>query len=88
MIDANHKDSAVTIVEHKSRHAVMAEVSNKTCELVSSAVVDKLQPLAARVKTLTVEDGKELARNAYINQQLQRIAYLARPFASWELGSN
>ena len=54
VIGANHKWAIVTMVERKSGYAVMAKVTNKTSALVSSAIVDKLRPLAARVKTLTV----------------------------------
>jgi IS30 family transposase len=50
--------------------------------------VDKLQPLAARVKTLTFDNGKEFAGHTYIDEQLQSTAYFGRPFASWERGSN
>ena len=88
VIGASHKGAVVTMVERKSGYAVMAKVEKKTSELVSSAIVDKLQPLAARVKTLTFDNGKEFAGHAYIDQQLQSTAYFARPFASWERGSN
>jgi IS30 family transposase len=87
VIGANHKGAVVTMVERKSGYAVMAKVSNKTCELVSSAIVDKLQPLEAWVKT-TFDNGKEFAAHAHIDEQLQRTTYFARPFASWERGSN
>jgi IS30 family transposase len=88
VIGASHKGAVVTMVERKSGYAVMAKVTNKTSALVSSAIVDKLQPLAARVKTLTFDNGKEFAGHAHIDQQLQSTAYFARPFASWERGSN
>ena len=81
VIGANHKGAVVTMVERKSGYAVMAKVTNKTSALVSSAIVDKLQPLAARVKTLTFDNGKEFAGHAYIDEQLQSTAYFARPFA-------
>ena len=82
------KGAVVTMVERKSGYAVMAKVEKKRSELVSSAIVDKLQPLAARVKTLTFDNGKEFAVHTHIDQQLQSTAYFARPFASWERGSN
>ena len=88
VIGASHKGAVVTMVERKSGYAVMANVEKKTSELVSSAIVDKLQPMAARVKTLTFDNGKEFAGHAHIDQQLQSTAYFARPFASWERGSN
>jgi IS30 family transposase len=40
------------------------------------------------VKTLTFDNGKEFAGHDYIDQHLQSTAYFARPFASWERGSN
>ena len=70
------------MVERKSGYAVMAKVEKKTSELVSSAIVDKLKPMAAKVKTLTFDNGKEFAGHAYIDQQLQSTAYFARPFTS------
>ena len=74
MMGTNHKGAVVTMVERKGGYAVMAKVSNKTSELVGSAIVDRLQTLAARVKPLTFDNGKEFARHAYINEQLQSTA--------------
>lgn len=88
VIGASHKGAVVTMVERKSGYAVMAKVSNKTSAAVGSAIVGELQPLAARVKTLTIDNGKEFAGHAYIDEKLQSTAYFARPFASWERGSN
>jgi IS30 family transposase len=88
VIGASHKGAVVTMVERKSGYAVMTKVEKKTSELVSSAIVYKLQPLAARVKTLTFDNGKEFAGHVQIDQQLQSTGYFARPFASWERGSN
>jgi len=88
VIGANHKGAVVTMVERKSGYGVIAKVTNKTSELVSSAIVDKLKPMAVRVKTLTFDNGKEFAAHAHIDAQLQSTTYFARPFASWERGSN
>lgn len=63
-------------------------MSNKNSELVNSAKVSNLKPFAIRVKTLTYDNGKEFAAHGLIDQQLNRTTYFARPFASWERGSN
>ncbi len=78
----------MTMVESKSGYAVMAKVSNKTSAAISSAIVGKLQPLAARVKTLTPDNGKGFSRHTYIDEKLQSTAYFDRPFASWQGGIN
>jgi IS30 family transposase len=59
VIGASHKGDVVTMAERKNGCAVMAKVEKKTSEFVSSALVDKLQPMAARVKALTFDNGKE-----------------------------
>jgi IS30 family transposase len=45
VIGANHKDAVVTMFERKSGYGFIAKVTNKTSELVSSAIVDKLKPM-------------------------------------------
>jgi transposase, IS30 family len=77
------------LIPHLQRNgSLYFQLVHRLGELTRSAIVDKLQPLAARVKTLTFENGKEFIGHAYIDQQLQRTAYFARPFTSWERGSN
>ena len=83
MVGDSHKGAVVTMVERKSGYGVMVEVTNKTSELVISAIVDMLKSMSARVKTLTFEYGKEFSANAHIDEQRQSTTYLARPFASW-----
>lgn len=88
VIGANHKQAIVTVVERKSGYAVMAKVSNKTADLVGAAIIEALKPLKARVKTLTYDNGKEFSGHARIDEALGSTGYFARPFASWERGSN
>jgi len=84
VIGASHKGVVVTMVERKSGYAVLEKVVNKTSELFSSAILSNLQPLAARFKTLTYDNGKEFAGHSLIDQEPNGMAY----FASWERGSN
>jgi IS30 family transposase len=82
VIDAKHKGAIVKMVERKSGYAFMTKALNKTSDLVRSAILNKLKPLAARLKTLTNDNGKEFAENGQIDEQLQSTTYFARPFAS------
>jgi IS30 family transposase len=41
-----------------------------------------------RDKTPTYENGKEFAGHSLIDQELNITAYFARPFISWQGGSN
>jgi IS30 family transposase len=88
VIDANHRQAIVTVVERKSGYAVMAKVANKTADLVSQAIIKALTPFETRVKTLAHDNGKELRGHALIDEALKSTGYFAKPFASWERGSN
>jgi len=88
VIGAGHQHAIVTLVERKSGFAVMAKVDRKTSEQVSAAVIDRLLPVAGRVKTITFDNGKEFAGHKLIDQSLGSTAYFADPFASWQRGSN
>ena len=78
----------MTLVERKSSYALLAKVRNKTSDLVSSAIMAKLKPLAPLVKTLTFDNGKEFAEHSRIDTALQSTTYFADPFFSWQKGSN
>ncbi|CAM3740549.1 IS30 family transposase [Polynucleobacter brandtiae] len=88
VIGAAHKQAIVTLVERKSGYALISKVNNKTSELVSNAIITKMNPLSRLVKTLTFDNGKEFAEHARIDESLQSTTYFADPFASWQRGSN
>ena len=88
VIGAGHKQAIVTLVERKSGYAVLMKVNHKTSELVSAAVIKKLEPIRDRVKTITFDDGKEFAEHARIDEVLGSTTYFADPFSSWQRGSN
>lgn len=66
----------------------MAKVSNRTADLVGSAIIQGLKLFEAKVKTLTYDSGKEFSGHARIDGALGSTGYFARPFASWERGYN
>jgi len=88
VIGAAHKQAIITLVERKSGYALLAKVKNKTSDLVSQAIIAKMNPLSPLVKTLTFDNGKEFAEHVRIDQSLKSTTYFADPFASWQRGSN
>jgi IS30 family transposase len=88
VIGSAHKQAVVTLVERKSGYAVLAKVKNKTSDLVSSAIITKLNAVTPLVKTLTFDNGKEFAQHSKIDAALNSTTYFADPFASWQRGSN
>jgi len=47
-----------------------------------------LLPLAARIETITYDNGKEFASHAEIVAALGAKSYFAKPYHSWERGLN
>jgi len=85
-----HRGGAVlvTAVERKTRFSVIAQAPNKTAESVKQSILDALTPLAAWVKTLTYDNGKEFALHEDIAEALEAKGYFAHPYHSWERGLN
>jgi IS30 family transposase len=55
---------------------------------MKAACVKLLTPLAAKVHTITVDNGKEFCEHELIAASLKARIYFAHPYASWERGLN
>ena len=88
LIGKRHKYAIVSLVERKSGYAVLAKVERKSADLVSTAIIKRLKPIAKQVRTLTYDNGKEFADHAAIDKALSSTAYFADPYSSWQRGSN
>lgn len=78
----------VTVVERVSRLTLIALSPDKTAESVKTALLKVLQPLSARVHTLTYDNGKEFAYHGDIAAELEAEGFFAHPYHSWERGLN
>lgn len=88
VIGAAYKQAIVTLVERKSGYALLVKVSHKSAHLVGRAIEGKFKDLGSRVKTLTVDNGKEFANHQAIDRALGIQTYFADPYCSWQRGSN
>ncbi len=78
-----------SLVERKSRLLLLTRLERKTAEQTSDAVIQRLQglPDGAR-RTLTLDNGTENSRHEDITKAIGTRCYFARPYASWQRGSN
>ena len=88
VIGANHKQAIVSLVERKTGYAFLSKVSQKTSDLVSSAIIRRLKGVAPLVKTITYDNGKEFAEHARVDRVLKSKGYFAEPFSSWQRCTN
>lgn len=88
MVGKRHHQAIVTLIERKSRFALLRKVEQRTADLVCKALIDLLQPVSDRLHTLTADNGKEFAEHEKIARELKADFYFAHPYSAWERGSN
>ena len=78
-----------THVERKSRYTVAAKTSDKSAATVTKATLEAMKKLLSeKVRTMTFDNGKEFAGFKELEQGLDMTSYFARPYHSWERGTN
>lgn len=78
-----------SIVERKSRFLFLTRLERKTAELTKDAVIKRLQWLPKKARrTLTLDNGSENAQHEAITKAIGIQCYFARPYASWQRGTN
>ena len=79
----------VTLAERMTRFVLFAYVATKEADAVAGAVIGLLASLPKGfLKTLTFDNGKEFAKFAQVMQALGIDVYFAKPYHSWERGTN
>lgn len=88
IVGARHQGAIVTLVERRSRFLVCRPVRHKTKEAVAHAIIAMMRPLQDTVKTITFDNGGEFADHTRIAQQLTCHTFFAKPYHSWQRGTN
>lgn len=88
IIGQNHQQAILSLTERKSKLCLLKKVERNTAEAVEHAIEELLRPLAAKVKTITSDNGREFANHQSIEKKLKATFYFAHPFAAWERGTN
>ena len=78
----------LTLVDRRSRYLVIAPLKSKHALHVGEQMVGALSKLHTPVHTITSDNGKEFAQHAKVSQALGAGFYFARPYASWQRGTN
>ena len=79
----------VTLVERMTRQTLFCRVPSKETAVVMAAVIWLLGALPrGMLKSLTFDNGKEFAAFKQLEQALGLKVYFAKPYHSWERGTN
>nr|WP_228412673.1 IS30 family transposase [Chryseobacterium sp. SC28] len=88
IIGKNHKSAILTINDRASGMLKMRKIKSKEAGEVSNAIVGELEDWKPYITTITADNGKEFANHQYVAEELQIDHYFAKPYHSWERGSN
>lgn len=88
VIGAGHQGVLLTINDRASGLLIMERLQGKTAAELSAATIARLNPFRDQLHTITSDNGKEFAGHEEIAKALDIDFYFARPYHSWERGSN
>ncbi len=80
--------SLVTINDRVTGLLRIGMVEEKTSELVTKKIVSILKPWKKQLHTITSDNGAEFAKHEVISKKLGIDYYFAKPYQSWQRGSN
>lgn len=89
MVGHKHQGRLVTHVERKSRYLLASKAIDGTAKAFNQVSLKLFKQVPARFrKTLTLDNGSENSAFQQIEKTLSFRVYFARPYSSWERGTN
>jgi len=88
IIGKNHKGAILTINERVSGFVLIEKLNGKDAGELALKTIEIITPFKEWAKTITADNGKEFACHETISAELNLDFYFARPYHSWERGSN
>lgn len=86
VIGKGHQGVLVTLVDRRTKEAKIQALPNRKAERVTQACINKLR--AEHPLSITFDNGKEFAGHETIAAVLNTEIYFAKPYRSWERGTN
>ena len=88
VMGAGSKDCVVTLVERKTGLVLIGKLADRTKESFNRRVVRLIRRHAGAFATITADNGTELHGYERVERLTGATFYFARPYHSWERGSN
>jgi IS30 family transposase len=88
VMGAGSRDCVVTLVERKTGLLLIGKLADRTAESLSRRAISLMSRSGARFETVTADNGTEFHDYRRIERRTGAAFYFARPYHSWERGSN
>ena len=89
IIGKDNKSAIGTMVERTTRYLIIVKLKDKSTQEVRKAFAQELKELPEFMrKTLTHDNGTEMASHKLFTAETQMKVYFAHPYSPWERGTN
>ena len=88
VMGAGSKDCVVTLVERKTGLVLIGKLADRTARSLSRRAISLMRRRAGSFETVTADNGTEFHDYHRIEERTDVTFYFARPYHSWERGSN
>ena len=89
IIGKGHGSAVGTLVERSSRYLVLAHLTRHTAENTRLSFTKKLKDIPKPMrKSLTYDQGKEMAQHKILAENLEIGVYFCDPHSPWQRGTN
>jgi IS30 family transposase len=88
VMGAGSKDCVVTLVERKTGLVPIGELADRTARSLSRRAISLMRRSARSFETVTADNGTEFHDYQRVEERTGAAFYFARPYHSWERGSN
>jgi IS30 family transposase len=82
------KTALVTINDRATGILRMGFVKERSSALVTQKIIELMTPWKPFIHTMTADNGSEFAKHEIIAQSLKIDFFFAKPYQSWQRGSN
>ncbi len=86
VVGKGHKGFVVTIVDRTTRETKIKALPNRKADKVSNHCIEMLR--GENAYSINFDNGKEFAEHEQIACELNLDIYFAKPYHSWERGTN
>ena len=87
-VHGSGKESIATIVDRKTGYVMIGQLDNKTVKVTNKRLTDFIKKHPESFKTITSDNGPEFHGYKKIEGGFDVEFYFAKPYHSWERGSN
>jgi IS30 family transposase len=88
VMGAGSKDCIVSLVERKTGLLLIGKLKDRTTESLNRRVIGIIERHKGAFETITSDNGTEFHNYQRIEERTKALFYFARPYHSWERGSN